>query len=670
MKKLRLTGQCLLLPMIGIALLSVPRANAQFGPELESLIRNPDGTVTVVAQFPPGYRYGLLEALHGDQVSLQWEALISGPLNGAANTVTFQIPDPGDRCIVRLEAGVDTNVPSAPLTGSNYMVPVYGEGGTYVQPASKVTHVLNRIAYGPSVEDYATADTFGVGNYITGQLNPGGIDESGNTALNSRVAPLFYDFLPNTGDEYVRKGDTARYFKGTSEPPSSWKDNGFDDSLWPSGGTGIGYGDGDNATILDDMQNANGNAGYYSYYVRLPFTIDDLSAVDNLVLNMDYDDGIVAYINGTEVARNNVTGSPPAFNTAADQSGGTLDYDAPTTFDLNAFKPLLVQGANVLAIQIHNQSLTSSDASINAQLVSVSATPFPAIRGVRELQHLIHVRGVYSKRQLQAVLGEFWENHFTTEMPKVEDYFVNLDEYEEIADISQSEENRIELQAEIEALAVEYAEYEFLYQNALGNFGDLLLYSATSPAMLIYLDNVLNLKDAPNENYAREILELSAFGVDNQYTQLDIEELAKCFTGWTVRKIRPQDQQPWPDSARMPPTDDSIAIGTETVILDLGENWSYHKGVAEPSPGGMGEATTAWAQPGFVEAPFDSMTDLGWQTGPTGIGYSDGDDATVLSDMRNGYASVYMRKELTIPDPSTYDDLILEVDTTTASSPT
>ena len=112
-------------------------------------------------------------------------------------------------------------------------------------------------------------------------------------------------------------------------------------------------------------------------------------------------------------------------------------------------------------------------------------------------------------------------------------------------------------QAEQEAAQMEYQEYEFFHKNALGNFGDLLLYSAASPSMLIYLDNIVNEKKEPNENYAREILELFGFGAENRYTQLDIEELSKAFTGWNIRKAWPNDVKEFPQLAREPFTETS-----------------------------------------------------------------------------------------------------------------
>ncbi len=68
---------------------------------------------------------------------------------------------------------------------------------------------------------------------------------------------------------------------------------------------------------------------------------------------------------------------------------------------------------------------------------------------------------------------------------------------------------------------------------ALGRFADLLVASAKSPAMLVYLDNAVSVKAAPNENYARELLELHTVGVGN-YTEADVVATARLLTGWTV----------------------------------------------------------------------------------------------------------------------------------------
>ncbi|MGI9241560.1 MAG: DUF1800 family protein, partial [Verrucomicrobiales bacterium] len=349
--------------------------------------------------------------------------------------------------------------------------------------------------------------------------------------------------------------------------------------------------------------------------------------------------------NGTEIARFNITGSPPPFDAVSGTSGG-FETDDPSVFDVTEFKHLLVNGTNILAVQVINASLGgSSDAAIEPRLVSIGSVPYKAISSIKSLQNLIHIRGIYSEKQLQTTLAAFWENHFTTDYDKVQDYIEDLSEFEALPDEGRA-------QSRIEAATIEYEEYEFLYDNALGNFGDLLLYSATSPSMLIYLDGILNRKNAPNENYAREILELSAFGVDNRYTQADIEELARCFTGWSVRKVHPTLRKPFPESARNPFTNGSKAVASETPIVGIGQLCSYFKGTSEPP--------ATWKNKGFNAS--------GWPVGPTGIGYADDDDATELTDMRQvlpgtpGYKSVYVRMGLTIDPANSFDDIILSVD--------
>lgn len=75
-----------------------------------------------------------------------------------------------------------------------------------------------------------------------------------------------------------------------------------------------------------------------------------------------------------------------------------------------------------------------------------------------------------------------------------------------------------------------------LRKHALGNFGDLLMEVSKSPAMIEFLNNKQNKKDSPNENFAREVMELFTLGRDNGYTETDIKEAARAFTGWSVGK--------------------------------------------------------------------------------------------------------------------------------------
>jgi uncharacterized protein (DUF1800 family) len=79
-----------------------------------------------------------------------------------------------------------------------------------------------------------------------------------------------------------------------------------------------------------------------------------------------------------------------------------------------------------------------------------------------------------------------------------------------------------------------YEQHELLRRNALGDFGKLVRGIARDPAMLLYLDSATNRKNHPNENFAREVMELFCLGIGN-YAERDIQELARCFTGWEIQ---------------------------------------------------------------------------------------------------------------------------------------
>jgi hypothetical protein len=611
-------------------------------PILQSVTAGP-GEVLLTAGIPVGYRHAVLESRAAVTGGVG-EALVSGALDGGEAVVTLSFPPEARARFFVLRVGTNPVPPAARYSG-----PAHYRSNPLSQaplPAGEqIDHALNRLAYGPSLEDLDAARTLGLGAYIERQLQPGAIDETGNTRLAAAETGLFEQYQPRVDTRLVRVGELWRYLKGTQGPPSAWAARDFDDSAWPEGPSGIGYGDDDDATVLDDMEATATQPGYLSVFARRSFAVPDPAAVGTLLLRIDFDDGFAAYLNGEPVARQYVTGTPPAYNSIASASH---EAGVPVEFDLSAFKHLLVSGRNVLAIEVHNRAPDSSDLSLIPELIArtpLSIPPIQRVRGLRQLQQLVHARGVHSRRQLQTVLAEFWLNHFTTDADKVADYF------DARAD-SDAADAMPTPQAVAEAAQAGYEAYQFFTDNALGYFGDLLLYSATSPSMLIYLDSVLNVKGAANENYAREILELFAFGVDNRYTQRDIEELARCFTGWTLRKTWPQERPPFPASARAPLTDPSVRF-TDEVVLALGPGWNYFKGRQEPAPDTNGAPTLAWTRDGFDTA--------GWLDGTTGIGYGDGDDATVLNDMRSNYLSVYLRRPFVLPPGVAPDRLLLTV---------
>ncbi len=115
------------------------------------------------------------------------------------------------------------------------------------------------------------------------------------------------------------------------------------------------------------------------------------------------------------------------------------------------------------------------------------------------------IRQLYSKQQLFEVMVEFWTNHFNVDIAKGLDLIFKIHEDKHI-----------------------------IRPNSLGNFRELLHADSKSVAMLYYLDNFTNTKSGPNENYAREIMELHTLGVNGGYTEDDVKEVARCFTGWSL----------------------------------------------------------------------------------------------------------------------------------------
>jgi uncharacterized protein (DUF1800 family) len=127
----------------------------------------------------------------------------------------------------------------------------------------------------------------------------------------------------------------------------------------------------------------------------------------------------------------------------------------------------------------------------------------------QELRDARLTRAIHSKRQLFERVIEFWTDHFnvTQDLGSWERAFRTV------------------------------ADRDVFRVHALGNFRDLLMANAKSAEMLRYLDNVSNEAGAPNENYARELLELHTLGVDGGYNENDVRELARCFTGWNIFSV-------------------------------------------------------------------------------------------------------------------------------------
>jgi hypothetical protein len=166
--------------------------------------------------------------------------------------------------------------------------------------------------------------------------------------------------LPLTYQTLIDMGDTWRYLVPSSDIGTSWLYVDFDDSGWASGKSGFGYSDNDDSTIVPDAT--------ISIFIRKEFSITDLASVQRLVLSIDYDDGFVAYVNGHEIARANLgtTGEIIPFDRTTDIDHEAVMYSggSPSYYYIDNPGSILVEGTNIIAIQGHNISTTSSDLTL------------------------------------------------------------------------------------------------------------------------------------------------------------------------------------------------------------------------------------------------------------------------------------------------------------------
>jgi uncharacterized protein (DUF1800 family) len=241
------------------------------------------------------------------------------------------------------------------------------------------------------------------------------------------------------------------------------------------------------------------------------------------------DDAITAM--AREMDANGSTANDAGENNGA-MTSAAASADTPSPMKLNPATPGAAR-RDVLSVDPNAVPRAIADDSKRPQRV------------VEELAMAKVTRAIYSDRQLQQVMDDFWFNHFNVFVGK----------------------------GEVKWFLTSY-ERDVIQPNALGKFKDLVTETAKSPAMLFYLDNFLSadpkaaereameramrqqMRRGPyaypppavqakkkqerglNENYGRELMELHTLGVDGGYTQKDVTEVARCFTGWTIEKPR------------------------------------------------------------------------------------------------------------------------------------
>jgi uncharacterized protein (DUF1800 family) len=359
----------------------------------------------------------------------------------------------------------DASSLSRPATRSETHVSTKVRGGQ-LKGDDRLLQVLNRFTYGPRPGDLEHLRAIGLQAWFNQQLNPQSIDDS---ALEQRLAeyPAIQLPLPQMMGLFPNQQVIRRYMNGKQDRPG---------------------GEAEKAIYADEIFrfNQKKNQQPAATNANAPTPPDPPVALPfdpYALLNLSADQRFAALCKLT----------PPEFRALREQ----LRVPADRARLVEGFTPQ--QFESVVAFN-------SPPALIDAELVQTKL-----------------LRDLYSERQLNEVMTDFWLNHFNVYAKKSQETPYYIATYER----------------------------NVIRPRALGNFESLLIATAMSPAMLNYLDNATsvgphspfaeraNFKGQKrdlglNENYARELMELQTVGVNGGYTQQDVTEVAKIFTGWTV----------------------------------------------------------------------------------------------------------------------------------------
>ena len=358
----------------------------------------------------------------------------------------------------------------------------------------KALHALNRLTFGPRPGDLEQVKQLGVDKWVEQQLRPDSIPE--NPALLARLETL--DTLQMGTAEMLQRFPSPQMIKlmidGRMPLPE-------DKQTRAAVQTAIAR--------YQKRQAADGAANAGDGQPTTPRPASPGLAAPNPAPNPGPAGG--------RLTADTVNALP----LDPDQKSALLNGTQETRLALLASLPddKLVDVLEALPLQVRNRLANAGPPALRRR-VEILNTPMQVVG--RDLSEGKLLRAIYSNRQLDELLTDFWFNHFNVYLDKGADRFM-----------------------------ITAYERDVIRPHVLGKFKDLLLATAQSPAMLFYLDNWESVSDntparpnAPanqrraglNENYGRELMELHTLGVDGGYTQQDVTEVARCFTGWTIRQ--------------------------------------------------------------------------------------------------------------------------------------
>jgi hypothetical protein len=314
----------------------------------------------------------------GDEATVIPATAGGQPVASALFRTEVQIDDPGAVPFLELGLNVDDgatvwvngvpvvaeNMPSGQIAaGTLASSAVWGTSerdfSDYRIPATMLTAGLNTIAVSVHQSWLGSRDlTFDL-RLVVGEGPPG--------ALEPQPAITVPGTPPPDAVDLVAEGADWSYLDDGSDQGSGWTAPAFDDSAWAVGPAQLGYGDGDEATVISEGRVGGGPRAVTSYF-RHSFQVDDATAFSELLVGLLRDDGAAVHLNGSELMRDNLPFGPLATNTLA--SGYSWGADESTHHQFVIPSTLLQTGLNVLAVEVHSADRGSADISFGLSLAA------------------------------------------------------------------------------------------------------------------------------------------------------------------------------------------------------------------------------------------------------------------------------------------------------------
>lgn len=268
-------------------------------------------------------------------------------------------------------AGLNLAYLSSPANNSTYTTPANVPLVATVQSGSLVTRVdfyANGVNIGSSTAApyMAALDNPSEGSHV---LTAVAVLPSQN--LTSPPVRIFVAAPepPTVSQTLTDFGANWKYLASASAAPATWPTLVFNDAAWLAGPGELGFGDGDEATTVSGGPTG---ARFTTIYFRRKFNVVDPGSLEALALSFKRDDGIIVYLNGTEIARNNMPAGTVVYSTLA---AAGADDDGEAVFSVAVDPSLLAPGTNQLAVEVHQSAIDSSDLSFDLSLAGTGSEP-------------------------------------------------------------------------------------------------------------------------------------------------------------------------------------------------------------------------------------------------------------------------------------------------------